>query len=126
MIHIFMIWFLPIFKKGICIFMNIFLDSKIITDNELSSNAVAAYTALRMIQNLSTNRYYVNNKLLAFQLTDDITFSRKYMERLSDGLNELITKEYIEALTNNGKKDYVLDIGKIIIDNHILCVCLVR
>lgn len=118
MIHIFMIWFLSIFKKGICIFMNIFLDSKIITDNELSSNAVAAYTALRMIQNLSTNRYYVNNKLLAFQLTDDITFSRKYMERLSDGLNELITKEYIEALTNNGEKDYVLDIGKLIIDNH--------
>lgn len=30
--------------------MDIFLDSKIITDNTLSSNAIAAYTALRMIQ----------------------------------------------------------------------------
>lgn len=113
-----MIWFLSIFKKGICIFMDIFLDSKIITDNELSSNAVAAYTALRMIQNLSTNKYYVNNKLLVFQLTDDITLSRKYVERLSDGLNELIMKKYIEVVANNKEKDYILDIGNLIIDNH--------
>ena len=62
--------------------MDIFLDSKIITDKTLTSNAIAAYTALKMIQNLSTNKYYVNLKLLAFQLTDDITLSRNYMERL--------------------------------------------
>lgn len=35
--------------------MDVFLDSKIISDKELSSNAVVAYTALRMIQNLNTN-----------------------------------------------------------------------
>lgn len=121
MIHIFMIWFLFIFKKGICIFMDIFLDSKIITDNELSSDAVAAYTALRMIQNLGINKYYVNNKLLAFQLKDDITLSRKYMERLSDGLNELIMKKYIEVVANNKEKDYILDIGNLIIDNQSDC-----
>ena len=73
--------------------MDVFLDSKIISDKELSSNAVVAYTALRMIQNLNTNKYYVNIKLLAFQLTDDITLSRKYVERLSDGLNELIVNK---------------------------------
>lgn len=101
--------------------MDIFLDSKIITDNELSSDAVAAYTALRMIQNLGTNKYYVNNKLLAFQLKDDITLSRKYMERLSDGLNELIMKKYIEAVANNKEKDYILDIGNLIIDNQSDC-----
>lgn len=98
--------------------MDIFLDSKIITDSELSSNAVAAYTALRMIQNLSTNRYYVNIKLLVFQLTDDIILSRKYMERLSDGLNKLIMKKYIEIVANNKEKDYILDIGNLIINNH--------
>lgn len=98
--------------------MDIFLDSKIISDKKLSPNAIAAYTALRMIQNLNTNRYYVNIKLLTFQLTDDITFSRKYMERLSDGLNELIIKKYIEVVTNNADKDYVLDISNLIIDNH--------
>lgn len=98
--------------------MDVFLESKIICDKKLSSNAIAAYTALRMIQNLSTNRYYVNIKLLTFQLTDDITFSRKYMERLSDGLNELIIKKYIEIVTNNADKDYILDIGNLIIDNH--------
>ena len=97
--------------------MDVFLDSKIITDNTLSSNAIAAYTALRMIQNLSTNRYYVNLKLLAFQLTDDITLSRKYMERLGDGLNELITKKYIDAKVYIGEKDYIVDIGNLIIDN---------
>ncbi len=90
--------------------MDVFLDSKIISDKELSSNAVVAYTALRMIQNLNTNKYYVNIKLLAFQLTDDITFSRKYVERLSDGLNELIIKRYIEIVANNADKDYILDI----------------
>lgn len=98
--------------------MDIFLDSKIISDNELSSSAVAAYTALRMIQNLSTNKYYVNLKLLAFQLTDGITLSRKYMERLGDGLNELIAKKYIEVKVNIGEKDYILDIGNLIIDNN--------
>lgn len=98
--------------------MDIFLDSKIISDKKLSPNAIAAYTALRMIQNLNTNRYYVNIKLLTFQLADDITFSRKYMERLSDGLNELIIKKYIEVVTNNADKDYVLDISNLIIDNH--------
>lgn len=41
-------------KKGICIFMDIFLDSKIISDKKLSSNAIAAYTALRMMQNINT------------------------------------------------------------------------
>ncbi len=98
--------------------MDIFLDSKIITNNELSSNVIAAYTALRMIQNLSTNKYYVNLKLLAFQLTDDITLSRNYMERLSNGLNELIAKKYIKVMANNGEKDYVLDLSNLIIDNH--------
>lgn len=101
--------------------MDIFLDSKIITDNELSSDAVAAYTALRMIQNLGINKYYVNNKLLAFQLKDDITLSRKYMERLSDGLNEWIMKKYIEVVANNKEKDYILDIGNLIIDNQSDC-----
>lgn len=118
MIHIFMIYYVIIFRKGIYILMDIFLDSKIISNNELSSNAIAAYTALRMIQNLSTNKYYVNLKLLAFQLTDDITLGRNYMERLSDGLNELIAKKYIKVITNNGEKDYILDLGNLIIDNH--------
>lgn len=109
---------LNIFRKGIYIIMDVFLESKIICDKKLSSNAIAAYTALRMIQNLNTNRYYVNIKLLTFQLTDNITFSRKYVERLSDGLNELITKKYIEVVTNNADKDYILDIRKFIIDNN--------
>ena len=98
--------------------MDVFLDSKIISDKELSSNAVVAYTALRMIQNLNTNKYYVNIKLLAFQLTDDITLSRKYVERLSDGLNELIVNKYIEVITNKADKDYILDISNLIIDNN--------
>ncbi len=98
--------------------MDIFLNSKIITSSELSSNAIAAYTALRMIQNLGTNKYYVNIKLLAFQLTDDIALSRKYMERLADGLNELIAKKYIDVKVNIGDKDYILDIGNLIIDNR--------
>lgn len=109
---------LNIFRKGIYIIMDVFLESKIICDKKLSSNAIAAYTALRMIQNLNTNRYYVNIKLLTFQLTDNITFSRKYVERLSDGLNELITKKYIEVVTNNADKDYILDIRKFVIDNN--------
>lgn len=98
--------------------MDIFLDSKIITDDTLSSNAIAAYTALRMIQNLNTNQYYVNIKLLTFQLTDDIVLSRKYMERLSDGLNELIVNKYIEVITNKADKDYILDISNLIINNY--------
>lgn len=98
--------------------MDIFLDSKIISDKKLSPDAIAAYTALRMIQNLNTNKYYVNIKLLVFQLTDDIILSRKYMERLSDGLNELIMKKYFKVIANNKEKDYILDIGNLIIDNH--------
>lgn len=109
---------LNIFRKGIYIIMDVFLESKIISDRKLSSNAVAAYTALRMIQNLNTNKYYVNIKLLTFQLTEDITLSRKYMERLSDGLNELIENKYIDVVTNNADKDYILNIGNLIIDNN--------
>lgn len=116
-----MVYYVIIFRKGIHIIMDVFLDSKIVTNNELSSNVIAAYTALRMIQNLSTNKYYVNIKLLAFQLTDDIILSRKYMDRLSDGLNELITKKYIMVVANNADKDYILDIGNLIIDNHSDC-----
>ena len=107
-----------IFRKGIYIIMDVFLENKIICDKKLSSNAIVAYTALRMIQNLNTNKYYVNIKLLTFQLTDDITFSRKYMERLSDGLNELIVMKYIQVVTNNADKDYILDISNLIIDNN--------
>lgn len=98
--------------------MDIFLDSKIISDKKLSSNAIAAYTALRMMQNLNANKYYVNIKLLAFQLTDNITLSRKYMERLSGGLNELIVNKYIEVVTHKADKDYILDIGNLIINNY--------
>lgn len=109
---------LNIFREGIYIIMDVFLENKIISDKKLSSNAIAAYTALRMIQNLNTNRYYVNIKLLIFQLADDIAFSRKYMERLSDGLNELIANKYIEVVTNNADKDYILNISSLIIDNN--------
>ena len=98
--------------------MDIFLDSKIVTNNKLSSNAIAAYTALRMIQNLGTNEYYVNIKLLAYQLSNNLMLGRKYMERLSDGLNELIIKKYIVVVANNADKDYILDISNLIIDNH--------
>lgn len=98
--------------------MDIFLDSKIITDNTLSSNAIAVYTALRTIQNSNTNAYYVNIKLLAYQLSNNLILSRKYMERLSDGLNELIIKEYIMVVANNVDKDYILDIGNLIINNR--------
>lgn len=107
-----------IFRKGIYIIMDVFLESKIICDKKLSSNAIAAYTALRMIQNLNTNKYYVNIKLLTFQLTDNITFSRKYMERLSDGLNELIVMKCLQVVINKADKDYILDIGNLIIDNN--------
>lgn len=109
---------LNIFREGIYIIMDVFLENKIISDKKLSSNAIAAYTALRMIQNLNTNRYYVNIKLLIFQLADDIAFSRKYMERLSDGLNELIANKYIEVVTNNADKDYILNLSSLIIDNN--------
>ena len=118
MIHIFMFCNCIIFKEGIYIIMDIFLDSKIISNIELSSNAIAAYTALRMIQNLSANEYYVNMKLLAYQLSNNLMFSRKYMDRLSDGLNELVIKKYIMIVANNADKDYILDIGNLIIDNY--------
>lgn len=118
MINIFIFYYCIIFREGIYIIMDIFLDSKIITNRELSSNAIAVYTALRMIQNLSINKYYVNIKLLAFQLMDDITLSRKYIERLSEGLSELVVKKYIEVITNIGEKDYVLNISNLIIDNY--------
>lgn len=98
--------------------MDIFLDSKIITDNKLSSDTIAVYTALRMIQNSNINEYYVNMKLLAYQLSNNLIFSRKYMERLSDGLNELITKKYITIVANNADKDYILDISNLIINNR--------
>ncbi|GFI49125.1 hypothetical protein IMSAGC020_00321 [Lachnospiraceae bacterium] len=118
MIAIFMFCYCIIFKEGIYIIMDIFLDSKIITDNTLSSNAIAVYTALRTIQNSNTNAYYVNIKLLAYQLSNNLILSRKYMERLSDGLNELIIKEYIMVVANNVDKDYILDIGNLIINNR--------
>ncbi len=62
MIDIFMFCYCIIFKEGIYIIMDIFLDSKIITDNKLSSDTIAVYTALRMIQNSNINEYYVNMK----------------------------------------------------------------
>lgn len=40
------------------------------------------------------------------------------MERLFDGLNELIIKKYIEVVINNADKDYILDIGNLIIGNN--------
>jgi hypothetical protein len=40
------------------------------------------------------------------------------MERLSDGLNELITKKYITIVANNADKDYILDISNLIINNR--------
>ena len=118
MIDIFMFCYCIIFKEGIYIIMDIFLDSKIITDNKLSSDTIAVYTALRMIQNSNINEYYVNMKLLAYQLSNNLIFSRKYMERLSDGLNELITKKYITIVANNADKDYILDISNLIINNR--------
>lgn len=118
MIDIFIFYYCIIFKEGIYIIMDIFLDSKIIIDNTLSSDAVVAYTALRMIQNSNTNAYYVNMKLLAYQLSNNLMLGRKYMERLSNGLNELIIKKYITILANNADKDYILDIGNLIIDNR--------
>lgn len=42
-IDIFMLFYLIIFKEGIYIIVDIFLDSKIINNNELSSNATAAH-----------------------------------------------------------------------------------
>lgn len=71
-----------------------------------------------MIQNSNINEYYVNMKLLAYQLSNNLIFSRKYMERLSDGLNELITKKYITIVANNADKDYILDISNLIINNR--------
>lgn len=109
---------LLIFRRIYNIIMDIFLDSKIITDKELSSDATAVYIALRMMQNLNADKYYVNIKLLLFHLTGDIIIGRKYIERLSKGLNELIVKKYIEVVVNNNEKDYILDIGNLIIDNH--------
>ncbi len=98
--------------------MDIFLNSKIITNKELSSDAIAVYIALRMMQNLNTNKYYINIKLLSFYLTDDIIIGRKYAERLSKGLNELAVKNYIKIVVNNNEKDYILDISNLFIDNH--------
>ena len=109
---------LLIFRRIYNIIMDIFLDSKIITDKELSSDATAVYIALRMMQNLNTNKYYVNIKLLSFYLTDDIIIGRKYADRLSRGLNELAVKNYIKIVVNNNEKDYILDISNLIIDTH--------
>lgn len=98
--------------------MDIFLDRKIIINKELSSDAIAVYIALRMMLNLNTNKYYVNIKLLTFYLTGDIIISRKYVERLSKGLNELVVNDYIKIVANNNEKDYILDINNLFIETH--------
>ena len=104
--------------KGLLFYkMDIFLNNDIIKDKNLTDEAFTAYTALRILHRQGIDKYCVNTTILITQLTGSLTMSRRYTDKLSKGLKELIEKNIVSVVENKGI-NYILDISNLYIDSN--------
>lgn len=93
----------------------IYLDRKILLEENLNLNAVAAFVALSSLAESRHDRQYVCLELLAYQLYGSGAFTEGYLEFVEAGVQELekMRRISIEETTTAG---CILDVSKLNID----------
>lgn len=96
--------------------LKMFLNNDVLLNKDLSDEAIAAFIALKAIYRKDCDRYYVTVGMLVSYLAGTLSLSRKYTERLANGLTELIDRGITPAFESKGK-EYILDLSSLSIEH---------
>ena len=90
--------------------MKLFINNDVLLNTKLSDEAIAVFVALKAIYRSDCDKYYVAVNHVVSVLTGHLSMSRKYSERLSDGLSELTDNGIVPVVEQKGK-EYILDLS---------------
>lgn len=102
--------------KGL--FMNIYLDNKIINDITLSDAEISVYIALRSIYQSRRESQYVSFNMLVYELYGIGDFKRSICNQIKSAFNCLIEKGYITVICKLSTTEFILDLKKLYIDTN--------
>lgn len=87
--------------------MKLKLKKEIITNKELSHNAIMAYLGIICCWNSSFDYIFANRNMINYFLSNKIIFSRRFDENVKNGIQELLDKKIIVCSEKIGV-DYCL------------------
>ena len=96
---------------------NIYIKKNILTSKELSDDAIGTYIALRCIYTLEKPIQYVSINRLCFELYGNSKFTRYTKEKISHGLDQLISTGIISKLETISKTEFILDLSNLFINS---------
>lgn len=99
--------------------MELYLDKKIIENQQLSAKAISVYVGLRSIYKSNKSIYYVNPQMLEYSLANNLNDEVGYTRDMKEGLNELISKGVIDLVEIIGKSQYILDLSNLYLDSEV-------
>lgn len=89
--------------------MNLLLNEKIYKSSDISPYGIAAYCAVKsFVNNNKTSKVCVTPELLAYQLTENLDFPRRFKDGIKAGLQELINLSWVKLVNSRGSY-FVLD-----------------
>lgn len=95
--------------------MQLWLSEKIYKSDELSVYGLATYCAIKtLLPNEDIKEICTTPEILSYQLLKDIHPSRRFLQGIKTGYDELISQNIVKKIDSNGKYD-VLDCSKLFI-----------
>jgi hypothetical protein len=90
------------------------LKKDICTNNDLTSEGLAAYIALRYLLKEGIDEYYISLNMLAFILSGE--FKRKTIDSIKLGVSNLIDIKLIRIVNKISTTEYILDLSDLYLD----------
>lgn len=96
---------------------NIYLKKSIISDKNLDQNAIGTYMALRSMYIQDKPVRYTSVNELCFELYGNSRYTRYTKEKVTNGLNQLISIGLVNKLQDISKTEYILDLTNLHINS---------
>ena len=88
---------------------NLFIIKRITEDKTISDEAFIVWCGLRNIMT-SVKEYFISFNLISYSVWNRVP-TRREIESVKRGFNELVNKEYIKVIDNFNKSDFIVDLS---------------
>lgn len=94
--------------------MKIWVGDSIYKSPNITVYGLATYCSLKsLLANNEMKQVYVNPDVLSYQLTRTLKCSRRFVDSIKIGLNELVSNNFVQIIESKGC-NYVLDCSKLL------------
>lgn len=95
--------------------MDIYLSKTVCSNLEIDNETIGVYVALRGLYRLEKPIMYVNDFMLCYELLGSSKVTRRFKEKIHNGLDNIIKLGLVSIIESIGKNEYILDLSKLFI-----------